>query len=61
VDSASVEGGLPAGTVAGTVCMTLDALPFKTADELVLRIRSGELECDASDNELRYEGPFCLY
>ncbi|MFH1467515.1 MAG: VCBS repeat-containing protein [Pseudomonadota bacterium] len=61
VDSVQIEGGLAAGTVADAVCLWLDAMPLKTADELVVRIRSGELECDAADNELRYPGPFCLY
>ncbi len=61
VQSFDFEGGITAGRMEDAVCLEIDAMPLKSAEEMVVRVTSGELECDGSNNELRYEGPFCVY
>jgi hypothetical protein len=54
-----VPAVIPAGWYADSLVFDLVGVDPSTYDALVLRISLGELECDATNNELRWEGPFC--
>jgi hypothetical protein len=59
--SATYEDGMPVGRTSDSVQIELDVSAVKEAERLVVRAVAAEMECDLTNNELAYDGPFCVW
>jgi hypothetical protein len=50
---------LTAGRFADSLQIDITGMAPETFQALIVEIRSSDLECDADNNEIRFEGPFC--
>ena len=60
LDEVEITDVMYAGEFQDSLQFTIEYEDPASWDAMIFRIESDDLECDSDDNELRWEGPFCV-